>query len=236
MTTTATTFIAFASPKGGVGKSTSCLSIASALLAHGYKVKIVDFDQTETIWRWYSSNPSAQALQNLTVEKGPHTSPEEIAEYLHQIYYNSPDFVLIDLAGALSDVILRLAAFATMTTTPAKLSEPDIQEGLKLAKKLRDIGHRIGKPITHRILINERLPFLSSSQAEILHQLDASPLQRFPTEIHNRAAYGESFMTGVLPHFADRKRPAIAKAVDELDRLLNDIFAALGHDQLKAAA
>lgn len=233
---TPATFIAFASPKGGVGKSTSCLSIAGALLAHGYKVRIVDFDQTETIWRWYSSNPSAQAIAGLAVEKGPQESPERIAEFLHHLYATSSDFVLIDLAGALTDITLRLAAFATLTITPAKLSEPDIQEGLKLAKKLRDIGARIGKPIAHRILINERLPFLSSSQAEILNQLDNSPLQRFPTEVYNRAAYGESFMTGVLPHFADRKRPAIAKAVDELDKLLVDLFDALGMTEQKAAA
>lgn len=233
MTTTHAIFIAFASPKGGVGKSTSCLSLAGALLARGHKVKIVDFDQTETIWRWYTSNPPAQAIQGLTVEKGP---TENIPDYLKDLWSSSADYVLIDLAGALTSLTLHLAAFATLTITPAKLSEPDILEALKLSQQLKAVGQRIGKPITHRILINEVLSFLSGSQVDILNQIEGSELTRFPTLIHNRAAYSDVFMTGLLPHMADLKRPAVAKAVAEVDALLSDVMTALHPIEQKAAA
>ena len=45
--------ITFASPKGGVGKSTTCLAIAAALASRGEPVLILDLDQTNTLIRWY---------------------------------------------------------------------------------------------------------------------------------------------------------------------------------------
>jgi chromosome partitioning protein len=232
-TTNHPTFIAFASPKGGVGKSTSCLAVAGALAAHGHPVHIVDFDQTQTIWRWYSTNPSAQAIANLTVEQG---TTDDIKDYLKQLWYKRQGYVLVDLAGALTSHMLQLAAFAHLTITPAKLNEPDILEANKLSQQLLALGSKVGKPINHRILINEVPALLAGYQTHTLKQIDNSPLQRFQTLVHVRAAYPESFLTGLPPHFADRSRPTIAKAVDEIEHLLAEVYAVLEIDQQKAAA
>lgn len=232
--TTQPTFIAFASPKGGVGKSTSCLSIAGALAADGQPVHIVDFDQTETLWRWYSSNPTAQALDLITVEKGP--SMDDIKPFLKDLWDNRTGYVLIDLAGALTNHMLQLAAFAHLTITPAKLNEPDILEANKLFHQLKELGHHVGKEITHRILLNEVPPFLAAYQAHMLTQLDASQLVRFPTLMHTRAAYPEAFLTGQPPHFADDSRDTIAKAISEMNAIREDVYDALSPTHEKAVA
>lgn len=232
-TTPPPTIIAFASPKGGVGKSTSCLSLAGALASQGHRVHVVDFDQTQTLWRWYSSNPTAQSIPNLTVEQGP---TEDLAAFLNDVWSNRSGFVLVDLAGTLTNHMLQLAAFAHLTITPAKLNEPDILEANKLAQQLLALGKKINKPITHRILINEVPALLASYQVHTLGQIDNSPLQRFPTLMHTRAAYPESFLTGTPPHFADRSRSTISKAIEEIDHLLGDVLAALSQDQERAAA
>lgn len=228
------TFIAFASPKGGVGKSTSCLALAGALAADGHKVHIVDFDQTQTLWRWYKSNEAAQKIDGLTVEQGP--PKEDIKEFLKELWTTRNGFVLIDLAGALTNHMLQLAAFAHLTITPAKLNEPDILEANKLFQQLIDLGRHVGKSISHRILLNEVPSLLAAYQVHMLGQIDGSPLNRFATLMHTRAAYPESFLTGLPPHFADRSRPTIAKAVDEIDALREEVYAALGNEQQKAAA
>ena len=231
---TSPTFIAFASPKGGVGKSTSCLSLAGALAADGHPVHIVDFDQTQTLWRWYSSNPVAQALNGITVEEGP--AREDIKVFLKGLWHNRRGYVLIDLAGALTNHMLQLAAFAHLTITPAKLNEPDILEANKLFQQLVELGQHVGKPIEHRILLNEVPSLLAAYQVHMLGQIDASPLNRFPTLMHTRAAYPEAFLTGLPPHFADQSRPTIAKAVGELNDLRADVYAALGTSEEKVAA
>lgn len=226
-------FIAFASPKGGVGKSTSCLALAGALAYQGNPVHIVDFDQTQTLWRWYSTNPAAQQIPNLTVEQGPQ---DDIKDYLKQLWFNRKGYVLVDLAGALTNHMLQLAAFAHLTITPAKLNEPDILEANKLCQQLVNLGAHVGKHIGHRILINEVPSLLAGYQLHTLKQIDQSPLQRFQTLMHVRAAYPESFLTGTPPHFAERSRATIAKAIEEIDHLVLEVQAALEYEQQKAAA
>src|SRR5450631_2064747 len=44
--------IAFASSKGGVGKSTTCAAIGSRLALRGEQVLIFDLDQNQTLERW----------------------------------------------------------------------------------------------------------------------------------------------------------------------------------------
>lgn len=223
-------FISFASPKGGVGKSTSCLAIAGALLAAGNKVRIIDFDQTETIWRWYSTSPIAQAIPNLTVEQGPSTAQ---GDYIADLWSNATDYVLLDLAGALTELTLMIAAFATLTITPSKVSEPDIIEANKMANKLHAVAARIGKPINHRILLNEVPNIISRDEVDLIAQIDSSNLQRFDTLIRRRSAYSKSFSRGTLPHSAD---PVDPKAVAEVNTLMREVYAIFEQDQLKAAA
>lgn len=227
------TIIAFASPKGGVGKSTSCLSLAGALAASRQTVTVIDFDQTETLWRWYCINDAARAIPNLIVEKGP---TDNLGDFIQTIWNERSGYVLIDLAGALTDQMLRLAVFANLTITPAKLSEPDILEAKRLSTQLAEIATRINKPIAHRVLLNEVPSMLPHFQTYILSQIDQLGLSRFDTQIHYRAAYPESFMSGQPPHFADSKRSTIAKATEELDALVNEVLSIVHPNQQSLAA
>ena len=50
--------LAFASSKGGVGKSTTCAALASALALDGARVSLLDLDQNRTLERWSRRHPS----------------------------------------------------------------------------------------------------------------------------------------------------------------------------------
>lgn len=220
------TIITFASPKGGAGKSTNCLNIAGALAAKGRSVHIIDFDQSETLCRWYDKNKDAQEIENLSVEKGP----QQLTHATFSAIWRAPvDYVLIDLAGQLTRDLLRLAVFATLTVTPIKISEPDITEANKLLRKLRDIQKTVRKKIIHRLLVNDVQPMLASFEWSLLDQLRTAELPRFDTLIRRRAAYGESFVTGQPPHFADPSRSPIQKAVAEIDLLVTEIEATIAN-------
>lgn len=225
--------VAFVSPKGGVGKSTSCLALAAALAHRGERVQIIDFDQTETLWRWYCANPAAQSLPNLTVEKGPDT---ELASFIKDVWSNRSGFVFIDLAGALTHQMLLLATFAHLTITPSKISEPDIVEATKLSKQLLALSQKVGKPVTHMVLLNEVPALLHGHQAQIIDEIDASHLTRFQTLMHNRAAFPETWLTGQPPHFADIRRAPVRKAVEEVDHIVGEMLHALSSDQQEREA
>lgn len=227
MNTKQPVIIAFASPKGGVGKSTTCLNIAGALAKRGKSVHVVDYDQTETLWTWYSTTAAREAFPNLSVEKAP---PEHLKDYLHKFLQLKHDYVLIDLAGTLTKDMLLLGVVADLTITPCKLNVPDTLQASKLAENILQIAKTVGKPVQHRILINDVPSLLSNAQAHTLQEIDRNGLPRFETIIYTRsAAYTEPFLTGMPPHFADATRSGNAKAVDEINRLLEEINAITAH-------
>lgn len=227
------TIIAFASPKGGVGKSTSCLGIAGALASKGETVHVVDFDQTQTLWGWYSSNDSARAIQNLTVEQAPKSN---IDSFVRDLYMKRRGYVLIDLAGTLTDTMLFVATLADLVIIPTKLGWADIMEANKLSEKLDKIAKQIGKPITSRLLLNE-IPFaLAASQVHMINQVAQLGLEIFKTYIHVRAAYAEPHVTGLPLHYDDTSRAPTQKAIAELNLLLDEVLAAATITQQKAAA
>ncbi|WP_414462358.1 division plane positioning ATPase MipZ [Hyphomicrobium sp. DY-1] len=222
------TIIAFASPKGGAGKSTSCLSIAGALLKKGYSVHIVDFDQSQALWRWYTTTAAPEAKTNLTAQLPP---KEDLPAFIQSLWRHPADVLLLDLPGLLTRDMLHVAAFATLTITPLKLSELDIVEANRLHDQLRDIQTRVHKPIIHRLLVNDVQPLPGAYEYALLDELIQAQLPRFTTLIRHRVAYKEIFGTGLTPHFADRTQPKISKAVDELDHLMAEIEALLADDQ-----
>lgn len=223
-------FISLASPKGGVGKSTAGLSLAGALLARGEQVRIVDFDQTETIWRWYTTSPSADAIPGLTVEKGP---TDNLDAYVSNLWETATGYVIIDLAGSLSDLTIAIASFADLIITPAKVSEPDIIEANKMMVKMHALSLRMKKPLNHFILLNEVPSSISKDEVALIAQVDDSNLNRFRATIRRRSAYSKSFSRGTLPHFTDQPDP---KALVEIEALLAEIDALFAGNQQKAAA
>lgn len=228
------TVIAFASPKGGVGKSTLCLSFAGALAARRETVIVVDFDATGTLLRWFTTNPSAQTIPGLTVRAG--CSLEQLPALMEDIFNSWQGYVLLDLAGAFTTETLFLSAFAALTITPAKLNEPDVVEAFKLYDQVKDLRLRTGSPVIHRVLINELPSSYSNLKKRLAAQLEKSDLGCFATRINHRVAYEECFAYGNTPHFADRSRETVAKAVAEIDTVLDEALSIIANKQERAAA
>ena len=213
--------IAFASPKGGVGKSTVCLVMGAALAYRGYPAHIVDLDQNRKIDGW--NRKHHPSIPNLTIEA---LSEARFMERIGQLYHSYKGFVLLDLAGSLEAVPLHAATLAEVTITPSGLDAGEIEEAFKLAHHITALGAKVGKPICHRLLIN-RVPTLLTAgyQKAILdHDIPESGMAHFETILHARSAYPETHSTGQPPHFADRQREPIRKAVEELDALTDELL------------
>lgn len=210
--------VAFASPKGGVGKSTSCASIGGAMARRGVPVHIIDLDQTRTLHRWYSRfKPDIPNFHVAAVDEA------DFMSHIRSVYPTHRGFILVDVAGSFAKAMIQAATLAHLTISPAKLSEPDIVEATKLGRELKDLGNSIGKAIPHRLLINEVSPLLPTYQRAALADVERSGIQRFETLLTERAAYAEIFLTGHPPHYADQTREPVRKAVLELDCLIREV-------------
>lgn len=215
--------ITLASSKGGVGKSTLTGCLAGVWAAAGETVHIIDLDNNRTVSRWFSE-PSRRP-DGITVTA---PDPAGLTEHLSELAATSnPDVILIDVAGTYERALTVAVARAHLTLIPAAPTEADIFEASRVARHITSVYQAFGREPFYRLLLN-RVPTLSSSgQLYSTLEIVRLRLPRIKTRVMQRAAYEELGLSGQPPHFADRKRPTVAKAVQELDAVRADIEALL---------
>lgn len=215
--------ITLASSKGGVGKSTITGCLAGVWAADGDKVHIVDLDNNRTVSRWFAD--TARRPDGITVSA---PDPAGLTEHLAELAATSnPDVILIDVAGTYERALTVAVARAHLTLIPAAPTEADIFEASRVARHITSVYQAFGREPLYRLLLN-RVPTLSSSgQLYSTLEIVRLRLPRIKTRVMQRAAYEELGLSGHPPHFADRKRPTVAKAIQELDAVRADIEALL---------
>jgi chromosome partitioning protein len=140
------------------------------------------------------------------------------------------------VAGTADRVMLLAASAADLIITPARLSEPDIQQATRLLAEVEMMTRQFKQRIPHMILVNDMDTLDPHYQRHTLAELARLNLPRFATLIYKRAAYREAFMTGKPPHFADKSRVAVKKTVEEIDALTEEVMAIVNPMPMKAAA
>ena len=96
------TIISFANSKGGAGKSTLCLLIASELAAAGTKVLIIDADEQQSCSQWAERCRKAGTLPDAIIIK-PASTPEDLKSLLQE---SEVDIVLIDVQGSMNKMLI----------------------------------------------------------------------------------------------------------------------------------
>ena len=103
--------LTFASTKGGVGKSTTATLVADSLLRRGDTVRLVDFDEQNSVSKW--AEPIADRHEHLTLTEFALPRGASVPDYYNLMlaeFENETDWVIIDTKGA--DDAKQLAALA----------------------------------------------------------------------------------------------------------------------------
>jgi chromosome partitioning protein len=211
--------ITFASSKGGVGKSTSCVALAGAYAKAGQRVHLIDLDGNKTASRWLGDEALRPA--NITLSA---PDPQLLTEHLQEaarLY--APDMIMIDIAGSYEQALTIAIARAHLTIIPASTTEADIFEAARVARHIQTIFAAFGKIPLYRVLATRVAPLVTHAQAHGFKQIARLKLPLLKSLIAARAAYEEIGLSGLPPHYADAGRPTTAKAVAELDQLMTEI-------------
>lgn len=212
--------ITMASSKGGVGKSTTTAALAGALAFHGRRVHVVDLDSNQTVFRWLGAQ---RQVPNLSVSVA---DPQDLTAHLGEIAAKlRPDVTIIDIAGTYERALTVAVARANLTIIPAAPSEADVFEAARVARHIRSVFQAFGREPLYRIVLTRVQPLASHAQLHACAEVARLKVPAFETAIMHRAAYVEIGLSGVTPHFMDRRRATVAKAIDELDRLVGEIDA-----------
>jgi chromosome partitioning protein len=203
--------IALISQKGGAGKTTIAIHLATAFEAMGKQTLLIDLDPQTSAAEWKDSRqddfPYVMAIPPSRLNKSLETARE-----------NGADVVILDTAPHSEGTALDAARAADLILVPCKPSLMD----LRAMRKTADILHFVKKP-TFAVL-NEVTPIkLVADQAEkaIVNQFG---LDVCPVRIGLRVAFNRCLLAGQT---AQEYEPS-GKAADEIEALAKWVSKTVG--------
>ncbi len=183
--------IVFASPKGGAGKSTSAVVLATEIAGRGATVAIIDADPNKPVSRW-ASRPGKP--ETLTVVAD--VTEDSILDQIDQAARQAA-FVVVDLEGTASLMVGYAISRADLVIVPTQGSLLDATEAVKAIRLIRNIEKSAGKTIPTSILFTRtsaaiRPRSLQAIEAEFAN----SGVRVLETQMHERDAFRAIFAFG----------------------------------------
>lgn len=183
--------VVLASPKGGAGKSTSAVLLATELAARGVDVTVIDADPNRPVSRWArrpNKPASLTVIDNITEET---IIPEIDAAATKSA------FVIVDLEGTASMTVGFALSRADLVIIPTKGSMLDATEAVKAIKLLRAQELAFRRTIPAAILFTQTNPALRPrTLRHIEKQLAISGVPLMRTHLFEREAYKALFVFG----------------------------------------
>jgi chromosome partitioning protein len=183
--------IAFANPKGGAGKTTAALLLASELASRGAKVTIIDADPERWISQWGLLDGKPDNVKILG-----EVSEDTIVDQIDEASQHS-QFVVVDLEGTASLMVANAIGMADLVIIPTQGSAMDAKGGAKTIRLIRNQERMARRRIAHSVLLTRTSAAVTSrSMRNVQDQLAKNGVDIFATPIVERAAYRDIFDFG----------------------------------------
>ncbi|EAT07416.1 chromosome partitioning protein [Sphingomonas sp. SKA58] len=214
--------IVFANPKGGSGKTTSALILASELAHQGVNVGIIDADPLRWITDWASIRP----LKDITIYS--EVTETNIVDMIDQCS-EAHDIVIVDNEGTASQLGAYAIGMADLVILPLQGSSMDARGGAAITSIIRSQERVLRRPVHNRVLLTRTSAAVASrSLRNVQEQLANAGIKVFATSIVERAAYRDILDYGGTLRDLDPKEVSnIAKAVDNAERFTNEVLETL---------
>ena len=135
----------FANPKGGAGKSTAAVILATQLARRGAQVTILDADPNKPVSDWARRG----VLKNLTVVA--EISEATIIDEIDAAVEKTP-FVIVDLEGTASMMVAYAISRADLVIIPTQASQLDAKQAAKAVMLIKQQEKAFRKTIPFAIL------------------------------------------------------------------------------------
>jgi chromosome partitioning protein len=183
--------ITFASSKGGAGKSTSAVLLATELAGRGASVTIIDADPNQPVSRW-SRKPGCP--DKLTVISS--VTEETLIDAIDAAARKTA-FVIVDLEGTASLMVAQAMSRADLVVIPTKGSELDAIEAIKVIKFIGRQEKAYNKAIPFAVLFTQTNPAVRPRTLKSLeHDMFQQGIPLFGTALHERDAFRAIFSFG----------------------------------------
>lgn len=205
-------------PKGGTGKSTTALLLAT-FLAKLYDVTIIDADPNHPIRDWEEGGNAPPRLK--VVSDIDENTIEECIEYAAE----KAQFVIVDLEGTASKIVLHAIAQADFVVIPMQASHEDAKAARRAVGVIMDSERKSGVGKPYGVLFTRTNPMIRSrSIAHVQKSVINAGVPVFRTELNERDAYKailsfQQTLDGLDPEKVpnlDRAKRNVAEFAEEL--------------------
>lgn len=222
--------IVFASPKGGVGKSTAAVLLATELAGFGATVTMIDADPNKPLSHW-AKLPGRPA--KLSVEAD--VSEDSIIDVIEAAARKAA-FAIVDLEGTASMMVGYAISRADLVLIPVQGSHLDATEAAKAIRLVQAQEREFNRKIRYAILFSRTSAAIRS---RTLQNVEAQFRERktpvINTQIIEREAYRALFAFGGTLSGLDATQVSnIPAALMNARIFANEILAMLKADTKQA--
>lgn len=179
-----TNVISFLNGKGGVGKTTTSINVATCLAKQGFRVVVVDTDPQASIGNWYEEDKCKFDLAEASSEKEVYTVRKQLTGY---------DFIIIDGAAAISAIssaAVMVSDLVLIPVTPSPLDFAACSAIIAVIEARQNL-----QPIKARFLITKKVS--SAKMLEVLKESIADTgIPTLKTGTGQRQAYIRTMLDG----------------------------------------
>jgi chromosome partitioning protein len=183
--------ITFANTKGGAGKTTAALILATELARGGARVTVLDADPQRWISNWHELSGR---LTNIDV-----ISEISMASIQGHIIENrrTTDYFIIDLAGARNSLLATAIGLSDHVLIPIQGCSMDAKGGAQVLELLAQLEKQVGVRIDHSVVLTRVSSIVTTRALQVVKGLLASRNVRvLETPIIERAAFRDVFDCG----------------------------------------
>jgi chromosome partitioning protein len=223
--------IVFVSPKGGAGKTTSALVLASQL-ARVFDVTVIDADPNHPIATW-ATGPNKPASMTVVAD----VDEETILDKIEAAAAQTP-FVVVDLEGTASKIVVMAVSQADFVVVPTQGSQLDAEQA---GRALRVIQQQ--EKMVRRKQPDYRLPYSvlltrtnsairTRTLAHIAKGLVDAGIPVFETELNEREAFRAMFsFRQPLDHLDPSEVANLDKAIANAEAFTKEVLDTLRKEQ-----
>lgn len=212
--------IAYTQPKGGVGKTTSAIVLATELARSGSSVTLLDADPNQPLATWAALSPLPENLKVI-----PNIDEKNINQAINEGLKTSA-FVIVDVAGAASVTFTMAVNASDLAIIPCQGSQLDAQEAMKAIELIKGLNQHARYETAHAVLLTRVPAVRSRGWSDIVKDLKDQGAKVFDTPLTERQAFRDIVAYGgTLAELSEEgtRTPNVEKAIENARAYVKEV-------------